>query len=53
MTHFTEVPTLSWFNEIEEAQSIVDHVLGPLLAYEATQQTGFVETLEQFLTLRR
>jgi len=53
LTHFTEVPTLSWFNEIEEAQSIVDQVLGPLLTYEATHQTGLVETLEQFLTLRR
>ena len=53
LTHFGEVPTLSWFNKIEEAQSIVDQVLGPLLAHEASHQAGLVETLEQFLTHQR
>ena len=53
LTSFGEVPSLPWFSGIEEAQSLVDQVLGGLLAHDATHQPGLVETLEAFLVHRR
>jgi purine catabolism regulator len=49
--HYADATLLSVLRDADEAQLVVDRVLGDLLAYDAEHGTTFVETLDTFLRL--
>lgn len=51
--HYAGVTMLSVLRDTDEAQVVVDRVLGPLLAYDADRSADMVRTLDAYLTCDR